>query len=942
MALTPFIRLSWRDNAVNEDGFIVYRRTDGGAMLPVGAGEISAGSGGTVDFDDFDISPGETYQYQVGAWNMAAGESLSDPIDTAYDDFIPAAAPDSITPVLVYDNQSVSIGWTGVALANDYVVYMGDTLPLDLNDIVGTTDVLGIVVPAMVHGTTQYISVQARNAFGSGPMSDPVSLEVPLTVPYLDRVDLETMEGVLTGRMLLNEPNLPYPTEARLYMSTDPYGTLNPTWNYIGQSLDAWDDGVAYQLLIADPPDVDPIDLADYDGQTLIFKVEVNYFFAGTWVASNIIEKTIDLSEVAPAQPANFAADVDSVPGSVLLTWTMSGGATPDSYTILYQIEGWSSWVFVGSVDYPSMSILHESSAPGTQHTYAVAAANEGGVSPTAYVVATPISAPWVVDFVRVAGRFYRVDITPGIDTDYIKIRTYLYTQQYDYNTPADGNFIEVHTHENLTFDDPLSFYVHIDEFGDIYENGWWLNSVVEAYDSEDNLLYRSPTYHDQAYWQDSDRQMSLDAGGPYVDSNFPITIDGQYGTGWFGYTSEPISWRLYRLCEEIDEFGLVYEGSTSWETLAGLYRPQAVTLTAGVDTAPAPVAGRQYSYVAALHLEDTAQEVFTTDEKVTVGDTFLPPPHLVLRDQDIGSIDLAWEATDNGLGSPAYARVYRDTTLERLLDTEIDSFYAGLQPGTFSVEWSDTSVTPGQIYYYAVTASGTPPGYDYESVYSPVRAAIAGANPLPPGSLPAYWLWEGSYAEHPTHFEQFTVSGDGGIGTASTNAHHIEVYVSDVEGVLGSLYLDYFPVGDFDYPVFGMPDIEANVTKWVSFRSIDSNGTAIEDAVVEVVNYVDARAATNVQVTSEKADEISLSWDAPGTGTVQSLYVRWDEFDSQSAAGSAFYHGASQQQLVTPETSTSYTVIGLDSGIQYVFRIQVESDDGNTYYSEAITGTTT
>jgi fibronectin type 3 domain-containing protein len=71
------INLSWTDNANNEDGFYIYRGTDG-----VNFSLLDTVGPNTTSYDDTNVQSKTTYYYKVCAYN-ANGESCSN-VASAY------------------------------------------------------------------------------------------------------------------------------------------------------------------------------------------------------------------------------------------------------------------------------------------------------------------------------------------------------------------------------------------------------------------------------------------------------------------------------------------------------------------------------------------------------------------------------------------------------------------------------------------------------------------------------------------------------------------------------------------------------------------------------------------------------------------------------------------------------------------------------------------
>src|SRR5205085_400596 len=78
---TTKIRLSWTDNATNEQGFKLERSTDGGATFPsITNLAASPGTGATVTYTQGALAPNTTYKFRVRAYNDT---TVSDPSNTA-------------------------------------------------------------------------------------------------------------------------------------------------------------------------------------------------------------------------------------------------------------------------------------------------------------------------------------------------------------------------------------------------------------------------------------------------------------------------------------------------------------------------------------------------------------------------------------------------------------------------------------------------------------------------------------------------------------------------------------------------------------------------------------------------------------------------------------------------------------------------------------------
>jgi len=70
------VRLTWRDNAANETGFVIQRSDNGGTFFTL-ATAGSAVSTGNVIYNDITVIPGNNYTYRVAAVNEAGLSSYS-------------------------------------------------------------------------------------------------------------------------------------------------------------------------------------------------------------------------------------------------------------------------------------------------------------------------------------------------------------------------------------------------------------------------------------------------------------------------------------------------------------------------------------------------------------------------------------------------------------------------------------------------------------------------------------------------------------------------------------------------------------------------------------------------------------------------------------------------------------------------------------------------
>ena len=124
----PQMRLTWRDNATTETGFILERSTNGGAFVQVAQVALSAGSGLNVTYTDPTIlQPGSTYRYRVAAINAF--------VLSAYSTFTAVTLPalpgtptiSSVTTVRNGTLQNPTVNWGDVTGETGYTIQWSAT-----------------------------------------------------------------------------------------------------------------------------------------------------------------------------------------------------------------------------------------------------------------------------------------------------------------------------------------------------------------------------------------------------------------------------------------------------------------------------------------------------------------------------------------------------------------------------------------------------------------------------------------------------------------------------------------------------------------------------------------------------------------------------------------------------------------------------------------------
>ena len=183
----PQVRLTWRDNATNESGFVIERSTDGGPFIQI-ATAPARNNTGNVTFTDTTVrgaTATATYTYQVAAVNPVGPSAFSNTAVITVPLASPPAAPTSLAAALT--GPQISLSWRDNATTESGFVIERSTDGVNFTQVAtapalsGTgmvtwADTTVTVSPADV---TYSYRVAATNGAGTSAFSNIAAVIVP-------------------------------------------------------------------------------------------------------------------------------------------------------------------------------------------------------------------------------------------------------------------------------------------------------------------------------------------------------------------------------------------------------------------------------------------------------------------------------------------------------------------------------------------------------------------------------------------------------------------------------------------------------------------------------------------------------------------------------------------------------------------------------------------
>ncbi|MCJ7741789.1 MAG: multicopper oxidase domain-containing protein, partial [Methanoregula sp.] len=178
----PQIGLTWRDNAVNETGFVIERTVDGG-VFTVLTTVSSRTSTGSVSYTDTAVAPAHTYQYRVAAINPVGKSAYSNIVNVPVPD-IPNA-PTNLNATAFRaggPNDRVTLNWLdNSANETGFRIQRATNGGFTVNLVTSTVGVnaTSFTTGNVPRSTTFFFRVQSFNNLGQSAWSNTVQVMTP-------------------------------------------------------------------------------------------------------------------------------------------------------------------------------------------------------------------------------------------------------------------------------------------------------------------------------------------------------------------------------------------------------------------------------------------------------------------------------------------------------------------------------------------------------------------------------------------------------------------------------------------------------------------------------------------------------------------------------------------------------------------------------------------
>ncbi|WML48070.1 fibronectin type III domain-containing protein [Neobacillus sp. PS3-34] len=177
----PSVKLTWRDNALNETGFVIERSTNNGAYAVI-ATPTARNNTGNMSYDDTDVVADNTYSYRIKAVNGTSSSGYSNIAQVSVPK-IPAAPTNLLVSAIAprgSNTDTVTGFWSKPSgTVTGYVVQYATDAAFTQNVSTFNASSNTFLKSGFTKNRTYYFRVQAVNQSGSSNWSTVKSVNTP-------------------------------------------------------------------------------------------------------------------------------------------------------------------------------------------------------------------------------------------------------------------------------------------------------------------------------------------------------------------------------------------------------------------------------------------------------------------------------------------------------------------------------------------------------------------------------------------------------------------------------------------------------------------------------------------------------------------------------------------------------------------------------------------
>jgi fibronectin type 3 domain-containing protein len=666
---------------------------------------------------------------------------------------------------------------------------------------------------------------------------------------------------------------------------------------------------------------------------TYVYQIEA--FDLGGNVSPPVQVSITTPNATIPNPPANLTGTAISCQ-QITLSWSVPPGNIPINSYLLFQGSAPANLTQTGQLSGTTLSSSVYQLTPGTTYYFGVEAVSSGLVSPMATVAVTTLAPPSTpTNLVATPASSVRVGLTWSASTGGMPIASY-----HVYRGSSASNLAQISATTATSFTDttvsPATTYYYAvqatDTGGDLSPMSSTVTAVVPALPAAPTAVTAAANSGSKVTvnWSEATAGMPIASYRVFRGSS-PSNLSQVATTTATSYidTSVSASTTYYYAAEAVDTGGDVSPMSTTVAvTTPGLpsvpanvaaTAPSAVkvSVTWLASTGSLPIASYRvfrgssasslvqaatrattsYTdttvspatlYYYAVEAVDTAGDVSPMSADVQVTTPVMPsaPANLAATAISSYKIGLSWSAPTGGLTISSY-RVFRGSSPSNLS-----------QAGTTTkTSYTDSSLTPGTTYYYAVEAA------DSGGDVSPMSGAISATTPVLP-SAPA-----GVTA---TPISSYKISVKWSASTGGLPIANYRVFrgtsaasLSQVATTTNTSYTD--------------TSLSPATTYYYAVEAADTAGdVSAMSAVVSATSPVLPSAPTNLTATPLSAAKVSLTWSASTGGLPIANY--------------RIFRGSSPSSLtqLATTTKTSYTDTSVSQATTYYYALEAADTGGD------------